>query len=257
MQNKVLMILCDGMRPDAVAECAHPLVEKLMSTAHYNPYAQTVFPSWTLPCHMSLFHGVTPEEHGVLNNTFVPGKRYGLFEHLRVHNKISSFFFSWGELKDLFAPSSVDYSGYISEETFGGKNAQEMLAKHAATNIADAKPDFIFLYLNNTDTVGHSSGWCSKEYIEATAHSFGLIENVLSKLPDDYSVIILADHGGHEHTHGTAEPCDMTIPLFIRTRMKIHEENFENANIIDISPTVCSLLGIPSAPEWKGKSLVE
>ena len=48
MQNKVLMILCDGMRPDAVTECKHPFAEKLMSTAHYNPHAQTVFPSWTL-----------------------------------------------------------------------------------------------------------------------------------------------------------------------------------------------------------------
>ena len=49
------MILCDGMRPDAVLKCGHPFAEKLMSISYYNPHAQTVFPSWTLPCHMSLF----------------------------------------------------------------------------------------------------------------------------------------------------------------------------------------------------------
>ena len=85
MQNKVLMILCDGLRPDAVTECKHPFAEKLMSTVRYNPHAQTVFPSWTLPCHFSLFTSRTPDEHGVFGNTYVPGERKAQNQMLIFH----------------------------------------------------------------------------------------------------------------------------------------------------------------------------
>lgn len=74
MHNKVLMILCDGMRPDAVLRCCHPFAEKLMSIPRYNPHAQTVFPSYTLPCNMSLFHSSDPSEHGVMKNIFSTAK---------------------------------------------------------------------------------------------------------------------------------------------------------------------------------------
>ena len=257
MQNKVLLILCDGMRPDAVIKCNYPFAEKLMSTVRYNPHAQTVFPSWTLPCHMSLFHSVLPSEHGVLGNTFVPGERKGLFEQLRDNGKSTSFFYSWGELKDLYAPYSVCYSHFVSEEHFPHGKVTEMLEENCEKFIDEYKPDFVFLYLETTDSIGHEIGWGTEEYYKAANHSFGIIEKILSSLPEDYSVIVLADHGGHDQTHGTTDPIDMTIPLFIKTDFEIDEENFENANIIDIAPTICKIIGIEPSKKWKGKCLLK
>lgn len=257
MQNKVLLILCDGMRPDAVIKCNHSFAEKLMSTARYNPHAQTVFPSWTLPCHMSLFHSVLPSEHGVLGNAFVPGERKGLFEQLRDNGKSTSFFYSWGELKDLYAPYSVCYSHFVSEEHFPHGKVTEMLEENCEKFINEYKPDFVFLYLETTDSIGHEIGWGTEEYYKAANHSFGIIEKIMSSLPEDYSVIVLADHGGHDQTHGTTDPIDMTIPLFIKTNFEIDEENFENANIIDIAPTICKIIGIEPSKKWKGKCLLK
>ena len=79
----------------------------------------------------------------------------------------------------------------------------------------------------------------------------------MSNLPEDYSVIVLADHGGHDKTHGTSDPIDMTIPLFIKTDHEIDEEKFENANIIDVAPTICDIIGIEPSKKWKGKSLLK
>ena len=84
-----------------------------------------------------------------------------------------------------------------------------------------------------------------------------MIEKITQNIPKDYSVIVLADHGGHDKTHGTADPIDMTIPLFIKTDFEIDEENFEKANIIDIAPTICDMVRIPHSKEWKGKSLIK
>lgn len=257
MQNKVLMILCDGMRPDAVIKCGHPFAEKFMSTAYYNPHAQTVFPSWTLPCHFSLFTSRTPDEHGVLGNTYVTGERKGLFEQLKDNGKSTSFFYSWGELKDLYMPYSLCYGRFISEEFFPHYKTTELLEEDCEKFIAEYKPDFVFLYLETTDSIGHEIGWGTEEYYKAAYHSFGLIEKIISTLPDDYSVIVLADHGGHDNTHGTADSIDMTIPLFIKTDYKIDETKFDSANIIDIAPTICGIIDIPPSKEWKGKSLLK
>ena len=141
MQNKVLLILCDGMRPDAVIKCGHPFAEKLMSTVPYNPHAQTVFPSWTLPCHFSLFKSRTPDEHGIMGNTYVPEDYKGLFEQLKDNGKCTSIFYSWGELKDLYKPYSLCYGGFVSEEYFPHGKTTELLEAECENFIAEYNPD--------------------------------------------------------------------------------------------------------------------
>ena len=46
-----------------------------MKTATYSLTAQTVMPSVTLPCHMSLFHSVEPLRHGTTDNVYMPQVR--------------------------------------------------------------------------------------------------------------------------------------------------------------------------------------
>ena len=55
MIEKVVLVLVDGMRPDGLMQCGHPFVTTLLKDATYALDAQTVMPSVTLPCHMSLF----------------------------------------------------------------------------------------------------------------------------------------------------------------------------------------------------------
>ena len=69
MAEKVILILADGMRPDAMMTCGHPFVQKMKEMSTYSLSAQTVFPSVTLPCHVSLFHSVDPTRHGTTTNT--------------------------------------------------------------------------------------------------------------------------------------------------------------------------------------------
>ena len=68
---RALLILVDGMRPDAPEniETAQDIIHK----SSYTMSAKTVMPSMTLPCHTSLFHSVDPSRHGTTANTY---KRY-------------------------------------------------------------------------------------------------------------------------------------------------------------------------------------
>lgn len=65
-----------------------------------------------------------------------------------------------------------------------------------------------------------------------------------------------ADHGGHDRTHGTDSPENMTIPFIIKGKDFKAGEKLENVSIKDIAPTVAKLLGIAPDQAWEGKSLV-
>ena len=255
--NKVLLILVDGMRPDAIVNI--PEAQKMTEKSSWCMDAQTVFPSVTLPCHMSLFHSVAPSRHGTTTNTYAPQVRPidGLFEVIAASGKRSAFFYGWQQLQDLARPGSLNYAKFISGKMEGWENVNRLLTDDALSVIAEKAPDFAFLYLPWVDEAGHADGWMSGEYMRAVSESWKNIERVTNALPDEYTVIILADHGGHDRHHGTDMPEDMTIPVIIKGKNFAAGEKLENVSIKDIAPTIAHLLGAKPAPEWEGKNLAK
>lgn len=77
-----------------------------------------------------------------------------------------------------------------------------------------------------------------------------------ASLPEDYTVIVTADHGGHERMHGTDAPEDMTIPIMITGKGIEAGKVLQDANIKDIAPTIVKLLGVEPDEEWEGGSLL-
>ncbi len=115
--------------------------------------------------------------------------------------------------------------------------------------------DFAFVYLGNVDEVGHKYGWMGPEYRQAVEKSWKNIAALAAGLPE-YTVMVTADHGGHQRTHGCDIPEDMTIPLLIQGKDFAPGSQLEEASILDIAPTVAALLGVPADRDWEGKSLV-
>ena len=66
MNRKVILISIDGMRPDGLLQCGNPFVQELMKRGSYTLEGSSVNPPVTLPCHMSIFHSVTPDRHGIM-----------------------------------------------------------------------------------------------------------------------------------------------------------------------------------------------
>ena len=253
---KVLLISVDGMRPDALPKVKN--AQNIISKSARNMNAQTVVPSVTLPCHMSLFHSVDPGRHGTTTNTYMPQVRpvNGICELLLKNGKRSAFFFNWEELRDLSRPASLTHSCFISGGKLGYDKANPMTADACIDFLSKVDVDFTFLYFGYPDAAGHGYGWMSEQYFESLENSWYNIERVVESLGDDYTVIITADHGGHDRTHGTELPEDMTIPVIMYGKDVKAGEAFEGANIKDIAPTVAKLLGVEPDAEWEGKSLI-
>ena len=145
MDKKVILVLIDGLRADAVQICGSDYAERLLKESSYTLNAQTVMPSLTLPCHMSLFHSVDPDRHGVTTNTYTPQVRpiEGLVERLDRVEKKSAFFLTWEELRDLSRPDHLAYSLTINEHR--NAHADDQITDAAIDYILREQPDFVFL----------------------------------------------------------------------------------------------------------------
>lgn len=260
--KKVIIFLVDGMRSDAVVNVSE--AQEIMEKSTYTLKATTVMPSMTLPCHMSLFHSVDPERHGTTTNMYAPQVRpvEGLCEVLRRAGKSCAFFYEWEELRDLTRPGSLIYSQFMNRIPTEGavswyEETNRRLADDAIDYIKANTPDFVFWYTGMPDDAGHNYKWMSEKYLWTVEESWKTITKIMNELPDDYTVIITADHGGHDCIHGTDMPEDMIIPVFAKGEDFAADCEFErDVNIKDIAPTVTELLGVAPNPEWKGKSFL-
>ena len=254
--KKVLLILVDGMRPDVLSGICE--YEKISKRGALALDATTVYPSVTLPCHVSLFLGVEPNRHGTLTNTYVPQVRpvKGICEAISDAGKQCALFYTWGELRDICVPDSVSYSVFSKGALFGYDRADEEVTAAAIDYLNKNDVDFTFLYLGYPDFAGHRFGWLSDEYMHSVKESFKRIDRVLDSIGNEYTVIITADHGGHGRTHGTDMPEDMLIPIIAIGEEFKPGELLCDANIMDIAPTVAELLSVKKNDEWEGKSLI-
>ncbi|HZJ57998.1 MAG TPA: alkaline phosphatase family protein [Clostridia bacterium] len=255
MKNKVILILVDGMRPDGLLECENPYVPHLLESSCTFMDSQTIMPSVTLPCHMSLFHSVPADRHGILTNTWVPQVRpvKGIFDVLAQNNKKSASFYNWEELRDLGKPGTLTKSLYLALGDH--ENSDNILTDEAIKLAEESEPDFIFLYLGETDEIGHKHGWMGKEYKDTVNNAVSCIERVIDATKGAYTFIITADHGGHDRSHGSDMPEDMTIPIIIHGK-GIPENIAGSPTILDIAPTVTHILGIAPDRDWEGISIL-
>lgn len=256
MKNKVILISIDGMRPDGFLQCGHPFVEQMMQKFSYTLTGSSVMPSVTLPCHTSIFYGVPPMRHGILTNTYVPPVRpvKGIAEVLANAGKVNAAFYNWETMRHVWSSETMKYTFYL--DAYSEENTDAVLTGQMLELLKRKEPDFLYLYMVETDDKGgHDHGWMSKEYLAQTANAIDCVEKVFQIASEHYNIIVTADHGGHDRTHGTDCAEDMTIPMFFWGDGFAQGTRMENISLLDIAPTVASLMGVAPEKEWEGRAL--
>ncbi len=108
------------------------------------------------------------------------------------------------------------------------------------------------------DTAGHVYGWMSDGYLQQVADTDRLVGQLLDAVLPDSTVIIHADHGGHDRNHGTDAPEDMTIPWMIGGAGVRAGYQIERAvSLLDTAPTIAHILGITPPAAWEGSAVTE
>mgnify|MGYP002508511658 CR=1 FL=1 len=255
MKNKVILISIDGMRPDGFLRCGHPFVHRMLEQFSYTLSGRSVNPPVTLPCHMSMFYGVPPARHGILTNTYTVPVRpvNGIGELLAAASRKAVAFYNWEPIRHVWPSESMKYSSYIN--AYEEENSDLLLTCQAVSLLTEREPDFIFLYLVETDEKGgHDHGWMTEEYLRQIHNAVGCVEKIFQAASKDYHILVTADHGGHDRTHGVNCPEDMTIPMFFWGGSLPKGKELQNLSLLDLAPAIASILGLPASREWTGHS---
>jgi predicted AlkP superfamily pyrophosphatase or phosphodiesterase len=257
----LVFIMTDGMRPDALEKAHAPTFHDFMARGSYTLKGQSVVPSITLPCHTSIFHSVPPQKHGVQTNDWQPLALSvpGLVEQLSAWGKKSALFYNWEQLRDLNRPGTLQASFFMN--TAYELEGDDVIVEAALPYIRQRAFDFMFVYFGSIDLSGHAFNWMSDGYLRHVERADTLAAKVLAAVSDEDTVLIHSDHGGGgaaPDAHGSDLPDDMLIPWMIAgPNIKRGYEIQRSVSLLDTAPTIASVLGVKSAPEWEGEVIQE
>jgi hypothetical protein len=172
------------------------------------------------------------------------------FRHLWLENTLDVFDFGGPQ-----TPAPVAGTPEIEKD----KKPSQMVAKNAAAWIKANKPRLAFVHFADPDTAGHKSGWGSleqKEAFKVTDQALWQVWQAIKEagIADTSVLIVSADHGGHDKTHGLNIPEDMTIPWVAWGKdVKKNATITAPVTTYDTAATALWLLDVPLPAEFDGK----
>lgn len=235
----------------------------------------------TLPAHSSMFTGTIPPFHGVRNNvsfklsednltlpeilksagftnaafvgSFVLDSRFGLRQGFdfyndrfqKVHTTVSGNERRGGETTDL----AIDWVRKNMDQKF-------FLFLHYYDPHDDYRPPEPFassfadnLYAGEIAYTDHCIGQFLNEL-----KKLGLYDSALVMIVGDHGEM-LGEHGEDTHTFFVYQPA-IKVPLIFKLPRKTKPKRIDSTvGLIDIFPTICSFLGLPTPPDIQGQDL--
>jgi len=261
--RRLVIILADGLRPDAVSPSVMPSLDALGRVYTLARRARTVRPSATVAALASLATGVGPDTHRLIE----PG--FAFVPRLRSIRPVSRVLARAGFPTDIvtadLGPAALPVTWALAS-TAGvrrlvakGTRAWETAA--AAQRLLSQREDgLLFVYLPDCDRAGHAYGWMSEEYLEAAGQVDAGV-GLLSGWTDDAVFIITADHGGGGVTanaHDQPHPVNDHIPLIVAGPGVTRRHQLTRPiSLLDIPATVLWWFGIPVPGGYEGRPLAE
>jgi predicted AlkP superfamily pyrophosphatase or phosphodiesterase len=179
----------------------------------------------------------------------------GIVEQIRAVGLTSAFFYGWDSLRNLCTPGVLTYAFFREKRDLDN---DDTIAAAAIQGLTSQQPDFAFIHFDTVDGAGHQSGWLSEAYLAQVTQVDAALGRVINALPQHTTIIVQSDHGGHERTHGTDSPADMTIPWLIAgPTIRSNHPIQAPVNLLSTAPTIAHILQIPPAAEWEGEAVAE
>lgn len=257
----VVIVSIDGLRPDAIEAFPAETLQRLVREGSYSLGATTIMPSKTLPSHTSMLTGQPPERHQVFWNTPLTAKAElvdlpTVFGLARARGYRTAAFFSKSKFQPLQQPGTLDYS-QAPGGWFGRWSSERTLAD-VERRLATLRPNLLFVHFADVDRAGHSAGWMSEAY----GRALDRVDTALGRLmtladttygAGNYTLIVTADHGGHDEDHGSDDPLDVTIPWIAWGRgVQGGELKGTPIRTMDTASTALWLLGVDEPADWMG-----
>jgi predicted AlkP superfamily pyrophosphatase or phosphodiesterase len=261
----VILVSIDGLRPDAIGTFDAPTLQRLQADGSSSMAAITIVPSKTLPSHTSMLTGVGPEVHGITWNSYAADRLDyvqvpTVFELAHAAGLSTAAFVAKAKFRHLLDPAQVDYFEVPAANATTW--AVTRTVERAVTYMRHERPNLLFVHMGEPDFAGHTLGWMSPAYgwsvRQADAGVARLVEAADATYGGGgYTIVITADHGGHDRTHGSAAVEDRRIPwIAYGAGVRTEQELLPGIRTMDTAATVLWALGVPVPADWAGRPVV-
>ena len=206
--GRELLFLIDGFGANILEQYADHM--PTMSRMFRHGLIQTAFPSTTATSLATLTTGTMPGTHGMLGYTVqVPRSGGRLLNALKWDERVDPE--NWQPVTTLFqqamsaginvthvAAKRYENSGF-TRAVFRG--AQYKGANVVADLVSETKaalhstPSFVYLYVNDLDSAGHSDGVGSDKWIAALSMIDQMVSQLMKEVPRGTRIWVTSDHG--------------------------------------------------------------
>jgi len=261
--RRLVFVLADGLRPDAVSPTVMPSLDALGGTFTRALHARTVRPSTTVAALASLATGIGPRTHRLIE----PG--LGFLPRLRTLCPVARVLAKNGIPADVVTTNLGRAALPVARALAGTAGARRVLTagRRARETAVQARrllcePDerLLFLYLPDCDRAGHAHGWMSDAYLEAAAEVDAAIGALVS-WTEEVTFIVTADHGGggvHPREHDDAHPLNDAIPLVLAgPGVTRRHELVRPVSLLDLPATILWWFGVDVPACYEGRPITE
>lgn len=215
-ERPLILVSIDGFHPDYLDRGLTPTLQRLADEGVRARWMVPSFPSKTFPNHYTIVTGLTPDHHGIVENTMVDPV-LGRFE---LKNRQAVQDARWWEGEPIWVTAqrqglrSATLFWPGSEAAIDGMRPDDWLPFDAAMSDEARvdqvlewlardrrqRPDFITLYFNRVDKIGHAYGPDSDELNTALAAVDSALTRLIrgletQGLADRANLVIVSDHG--------------------------------------------------------------
>ena len=265
--QRVILFGVDGLASEGIERANTPNIHALMKSGSWSLQARAVIPTISSPNWAAMIMGAPTELTGVTSNDWQPdsytiapacadspGHFPTLFnlEHIQHPNAKIGIFTDWPaftRLVEAGAATKVYVSQEVADEAFD----------HALQYLRSAKPDLLFLHLDNVDDAGHEFGWESPKYLAQVEKVDGMLGRLLTTLDalnlrSTTVILFTADHGGIGTIHGGYTMNEIQIPWII-SGPGIRKNNEIKGTIMqyDTAATLAAILHVKPSDCWRGR----
>jgi arylsulfatase A-like enzyme len=265
--RRIVIVSIDGLRPDLLRRSRTPVMHDLIEHGSYTFWARTVDEGYTVPSHVSMLTGVVPSQHGVTWDNHIKQAYPNvptLFDLAHRAGYRTAIAVGKTKLIVLTRPGSLDHV-FIADET--QQDAFDV-ARHAAAFLrARHPPDVLFVHFADVDTVGHASGWGSRDQLQALEkvdQAVWIVRRALKQrgLAASTALILTADHGGLGRLHPPEHPESQFIPWIVAgpsVREHFDLTIIDGLHVTTMATfgTACALLGLELPDPIDGKPVLE
>ncbi len=267
--KKVLLIGLDGIRVDILAEAHTPNIDRLIANGFFSDRAQTKVRTVSGPGWSSMLIGARTDKHLVNGNDFT-GNDYATYPDFltrleQVNPEFNTFaVIDWAPLGTTASGGPL-ISDAIDEKLFfdpGGADGygrtDSLSVAAAVERLANQDIDAAFVYIGNTDEVGHATNSYAPEYRTAIEAADVLVGTLIAAVEErstyadeDWLILICTDHGRRDDGgHGGESEKERTIFFLASGPSSVKGSPDVAPNIVDVAVTALTHLGLEIDPAW-------